>query len=240
MRAGLISLILVLTASSGLFAADLYCWIVGDASGNCLFTPSSVSNLVGKVNDLYRQVAMSFDIKDLVCTNDASLTSVDLNNESQKDRLCAIGSGIGGLELYFVNELRGRATALHRSTGVIIGPSANVQTVGHEIGHACGLRDIYDSHRETTFSITGAPSKERMPNDWGWYPTNVTQKMVVGRLLMYGYSSTQKADLSYGDIYGLHYTSSWNRVNRRWDKFWELGNAPIGFGLHGNRHPVSQ
>src|SRR5574344_493780 len=138
MRAGLISLILVLTASSGLFAADLYCWIVGDANGNCHFTPSSVSNLVGEVNDLYRQVAMSFDIKDLVCTNDASLTSVDLNNESQKAGLCAIGSGTGGLELYFVNELRGRATALHRSTGVIIGPSANGQTVGHEIGHACG------------------------------------------------------------------------------------------------------
>jgi len=240
MRAGLISLILVLTAGSGLFAADLYCWIVGDASGNCHFTPSSVSNFVSEVNDLYRQVAMSFDIKDLVCTNDAALTSVDLNNERQKARLCAIGSGTGGLELYFVNELRGRATAVQRSTGIIIGPSANGRTLGHEIGHACGLPDIYDSHRGTTLSITGAPSKERMPNDWGWYPTNVTQQVVVGRLLMYGYSSTQKADLSYGDIYGLHYTSSWNRVNRRWDKFWELSNAPIGFGLHGNRHPVSQ
>lgn len=240
MRRVLIILIMALKAGSGLFAADLYCWIIGDANGNCHFTPSSVSNLVSEVNGLYRQVAMSFDIKEMLFTNDVSLTAVDLSNELQKAKVCAIGSGTEGLELYFVNELRGRATAVHRSTGIIIGPSANGRTLGHEIGHACGLPDVYDFHRETTLSITGAPTKDRMPNDWGWYPTNVTQKMVVSRLLMYGYSSAQKADLSYGDVYGLHYTSSWNRVTRRRDKFWELSNAPIGFGLHGNRHPVSQ
>lgn len=240
MKSGLIILILMLTAGSGSFAADLYCWIIGDANGNSYFTPGSVSNLVSEVNDLYRQVAMSFEIKEVVRTNDVALTAVDLNNESQKSRVCAIGSGTGGLELYFVNELRGRAAAAHRSTGIIIGPTANGRTLGHEIGHACGLPDIYDSHRDTPLSIAGEPTKDRMPNDWGWYPTNVTQKMVVSRLLMYGYSSAQKADLTYGDVYGLHYTSSWNRVNRRWDRFWELSNAPIGFGLHGNRHPVSQ
>ena len=58
--------------------------------------------------------------------------------------------------------------------------------------------------------------------------------------LMYGYRSDVKADISYGDIYGLHYTNSWNAVTRRWDRVWLLDNAPIGFGTHGNRNPMSQ
>ena len=74
--------------------------------------------------------------------------------------------------------------------------------------HACGLSDVYDRHQETTLVVEGGPTRERMPDDWGWYPPNVMQTNIVRRLLMYGRRSDTKADISYGDVYGLCYTSS--------------------------------
>ena len=216
------------------------CWIVSDATNSGGYTAESITNIVNGVNEIYAQVCMKFEIDSISSTNDDYLANVHFTNSTQWVSLISIDNNTGMLELYFVPILDGGVTAFHSRRGIVVGPAANVRTLSHEIGHACGLPDIYDFHRDTALSITGVPTKDRMPNDWGWYPINVTHKMVVGKLLMYGYSSTQKVDLTYGDVYGLHYTSSWNRVNRRWDKFWELSNAPIGFGLHGNRHPSSQ
>lgn len=217
----------------------LHCWIVGDTN-NLIHTSASVSNLVGEVSDLYQQVGMPFSVASLTYTNDTRFMAVHLTNSVQWTVLCNLTNNTDGLELYFMNAVQGGATAFHIPSGIVVGPSANGRTVAHEIGHACGLPDIYDSHRETPLAVSGAPTKERMPEDWGWYPSNVTHKVVISRLLMYGYLSSQKADLPYGDIYGLHYTNSWNCVTEKWDKFWELGNVPIGFGHHGNRHPISK
>ena len=129
--------------------------------------------------------------------------------------------------------------AFQTSRGIVVGPDANARTIAHEIGHACGLPDIYDEDSRTSLKVEGMPSKERMPDDWGWYPPSVKQADLVRRLLMYGVYSYSKADISYGDIYGLYYTNFWNRTTRKWERVWQLNNVPIGFGRHGNRNPTS-
>ena len=123
--------------------------------------------------------------------------------------LCA-----GGLELYFIRSLSGRPTAFSRKTGIVIGPRANARTVSHEIGHTCGLPDIYNFYRGTPLAVYGAPSKDRMVDDWGWYPPSVLHSNIVERLLMYGFRSDAKADISYGDVFGLHYTFQRTRVSQ--------------------------
>lgn len=221
-------------------AVDLYCWIVADDNGASPFTEESIGGLIDEVNRLYRQVALTYRIRSLSQTNDSTLAIVRQNDTRQRKLIRAIGRGTGGLELYFVNDLRGRATALHAKTGIIVGPRANGRTLSHEIGHACGLPDIYDVHRESGLSVSGFPMRTRMPNDWGHYRRGVTQRDIIKRLLMYGYTNETKADLTYGDVYGLHYTSSWDPVRRVWEKSWHLNNAPVGFVLHGIRNPSSE
>ncbi len=218
----------------------LKCWIVSGNRDDADWTAQSVSNHIDGVNQIYSQVCMKFTIHSISSTNDAYLANVNLTNTVQWMTLTSIEQNTGMLELYFVSELEGRATAFQTSRGIVIGPHANARTIAHEIGHACGLPDIYDEDSETSLKVEGMPSKERMPDDWGWYPQSVKQADLVRRLLMYGVYSDTKADISYGDVYGLYYTNFWNQTTRKWERVWQLNNVPVGFGLHGNRNPASR
>lgn len=233
-----ISLSVLFSASAN--EVKLCCWIVRNNDGAAGFTATEVTNLVSGVNQIYRQVAMSFVIDSLSYTNNTYLSDLVYSNRAQRNAICNITNNTGALELYFIHELNGSPTAFHNINGIVIGPSANERSVSHEIGHACNMRDIYDVHQGTSLSVTGFPAKVRMPDDWGWYPPSLTHADLVKKLLMYGFKSNIKTDISYGDIYGLRYTNSWNSARRDWDKNWFLDLVPIGFGLHGNRHPVSQ
>ena len=241
MRVLVLSLILCCLARSlSADAVRMKCWLVSSGVNTGGHTAETVSNMVNGVNEMYMQVCMRFIVDSISYTNDAYLANVHLTNHVQWTVLSSIEQNTGKLELYFVPILEGGATAFHTPSGIVVGPSANVRTLSHEIGHACGLPDIYMRHRGTAYRVLGAPNKGRMPDDWGWYPSTVTHAEVVKRLLMYGYRSDVKADISYGDIYGLHYTNSWNAATRRWDRVWLLDQAPIGVGTHGNRNPMSQ
>ena len=69
------------------------------------------------------------------------------------------------------------------------------------------------------------------------YPNGLQQADLVKRLLMYGHSSSDKADIPYGDVEGLWYESVWDPTNRVWLKDWHLSPAYVGFFLHYNPHP---
>ena len=79
-----------------------------------------------------------------------------------------------------------------------------------------------------------------MPHDWGWYPSETTQADILGRLLMYGCTSDSKADIPFGDVYGLYYVNSWNPISWGYDRDWRLGLAPVGFEAHATRCPASR
>ncbi len=236
---------LLISLGSAVFASPtkLYCWIVCDDEGRSPHSEVSLSNQVASLNRIYSQVAMSFSIESISYTNSTRLSFVDYTNDVQNAELCNLTNGTDGLELYFVKSITCDVDAFHWALGVVVGEQANDTTLAHEIGHACGLSDIYDSYScETDLVVTGMPQKVYFTHDWGWYPENVTQAQLVQRQLMYGYNtgSTHKGDISRGDVYGLWYEQVWNPSRNAYDKVWQLGLAPVGFKLHGNRHPVSE
>lgn len=231
---------LVLLSVCGLSSpVKLYCWIVKNDRGESPHSEASISNQVVSLNRIYSQVGMSFCVESISYTNSTRLTNVNYTNDVLNAELCGLTNGTDGLEVYFVKSITHRVDAFHWASGIVVGEGVNDTTLAHEIGHACGLADIYDAYsRETNLAVTGMPQKVYFTHDWGWYPENVTQAQMVQRLLMYGYNtdSAHKGDISRGDVYGLWYQYVSGTTNR----VWQLGLAPVGFKLHGNRHPVSQ
>lgn len=221
-------------------AVKLHCWIVGNDDGETSFSEDSVRDIVEGVNQIYAQVAMSFDVSSVSFTNDTRLSDLVYSDAAQRNAICGITNNTDGIELYFIRYLEGHPMAFFKRDGIVIGHRANVRTVAHEIGHACGLKDIYDRRKDAGLSVEGAPSESRMPLDWGWYPPDVTQADILKRLLMYGYASDEKADISFGDVYGIYFVSSWNPVSQRYEREWLLDLAPVGFEANGSRNLVSR
>ncbi len=218
----------------------LHCWIVANDRGDTPHSAESICRQVEMANRIYTQVAMSFTIESISYTNSTRLTDVVYTNSTQIAELCGLTNGTGGLEVYFVNSITDDTDGFQTPSGIVVGGITTDTVLAHEIGHACGLCDIYDFGNG--MSVTGMPQKAYFTHDWGWYPENVTQAQIVQRLLMYGYSmdSTYKGDLSRGDVYGAWYEYKWNSMLNSYYKQWHLSNAPVGFKLHGNRHPASE
>lgn len=219
----------------------LHCWVVRFEDESSNWTTDQISNQVNRANALFSQVAMSFELASINFTNDTSLVSISYTNTAQQVAVCGIANGTGGLEVYFVEEVKDGAVAFQNPSGIVIGHRLLSQNIlAHELGHACGLDDIYDVHAETDLLVLGRPDVSRLTHDWGWYPDHVFQVDIIRRLLMYGYTSENNADISRGDIYGLWCQYTLNDEGTAWNKSWQLSNAPVGFKLHGNRHPVSE
>jgi len=157
-------------------------------------------------------------------------------------------NGFDGLKLCFVNTITSVTTATsvtnalggnNNPYGTIVATGyANAplspRVLGHEFGHACGLRDIYVSN--TTHKVTGEIEKARMPWDWGggFYPLGLMQADLIKQLLMYGWvEEGAGTDIPTSTIYGVWY--EW--VNRQRD--WKLDLAPVGLDSM-NRQPNHQ
>ena len=232
-------LVIIFASLTSAETIGLHCWIVANNEGVSSHSYSSVTNDVIELNKIFAQVAMSFSIQSVTYTNSTHLTNIVFTNDQHIAELCSITNGTGGLEVYFVETISDYANAVRVPSGIAISSTHNRTTLAHEVGHACGLADIYESYRETNLSVTGMPCKAWLPRDWGWYPENVSQVDLIQRLLMYGYDTTSKGDISRGDVYGLSYEYTWNPTRNDWDKSWRLGVIPVGFKDHGTRQPVS-
>ena len=62
----------------------------------------------------------------------------------------------------------------------------SIRAVAHEIGHACGLRDVYvSSHDETSLTVTGEITRDRLDTAWGgtgersFYPGGLQQAQLL-------------------------------------------------------------
>lgn len=121
--------------------------------------------------------------------------------------------------------------------GTLIASNATGRILAHEVGHACGLEDVYVSRpNETSLYLDGLATEARMPGDWGggFYPKGASQAEVIMRLLMYGVqdeSSFEQGDVTSGKVYGLGY---------RWagsSKVWSLDKFKTGFDGMTTRQP---
>lgn len=219
----------------------LRCAIISSDEGSILMSKETVSNKITEVNRIFRQVAMSFEITYCICTNDMTLTDVSKTNVRQRERLYSMIPNGDGLKLFFVNSIMDDAVAFWNPFGIIIEKSATSKDVAHEIGHACGLEDIYSECVGSNFviEVSGPISKARMPDDWGRYSSDADQRDFVKRLLMYGADDGDGLDISYGDVDGVWQDAANVDVAYVNSNCWHTSLAPVGFHYHGNRHPRS-
>ena len=220
-------------------------------------TPEQVTNLIAGVNRIYEQVGMRFVLESVSTTNvldtwaDIYFRSND-HDEPKCNAICNIAQNTNGLELYFVHSFDSPIAGFNQRnsqdeiTGIILPPDVTHITLAHEIGHSCGLRDIYindsqyDHHNSTLLSpVSGPPNYSRLPKDWGctshdihYYLPIVDQPMLIRDLLMHGHSSQSKADIPLGDIEGIWYTERGNGDSA------VLSLAPVSFEHNATRNPV--
>lgn len=222
---------------------NVHAYIVCSTNGHAAETSAGVSALLDGANDIWRQVGVSFQLASCnYITNDAWLTVVYTNGTwPLSNTIKSYASGTGGVECYFVDEIE-NANALTSSNGVLFSSNGNFRTLAHELGHACGLVDIYVRHDGTNLSVTGEVSSVSLGVEWGsettngYYPRRTMQAAEIRKLLMYGVGNDTKADISYGDVQGLWYYRDTSQLAQQ---HWQISPAPVGFFQHGNPHPVS-
>ena len=235
--------------------APVTVWIVRDNNGgDAPITQGEIAPIITDANKILKQKALTLqwsgtanytnreewlDITDAMNPTNAVLFSL-LN--------CT--NNTGGLEVYFTKTLKDGdiglggvntywGLALSKGDGSDEhGYSGHV--LAHEIGHQCGLDDIYVSMTNmTTLVVEGTLSSIRLPRDWGegYYPRNLMQGDLIQRILMYGVSSGPTSypgiDIPSGQVYGLCYTNA----PVTGDKIWYLDMAKVGQSDISNQTP---
>ncbi|HLV30704.1 MAG TPA: hypothetical protein VKY57_03935, partial [Chitinispirillaceae bacterium] len=203
-----------------------------DADGNKILTDDDLKQILGTVNEIYKQVAMKFVRHDIDpgkvgAINDSLKIDYyrEISDTTDFYNLVDLDGGTGGVEVYFVQSLynntngvnskRGAAVAVYRGTSKK--PLVSIaRTAAHELGHATGLEDIYDIAKDGT-SISGdiLPSGALLPMDCNldacFYDTTkatYSYYNILRKLLMYGYavagdSELEKYDIPRGKVFGV-------------------------------------
>lgn len=210
-----------LIAMSSFGQVPLHVFIICSSNGVPAASGANVATFLPTVNAIFGQVAMEFYIASTtVITNGAWFTMPARSDGfATYQAMQSYASGTGGLELYCIQAISDRSGTIRGlnlsagkvSDGLTITAQANAYTLAHELGHACNLRDIYDfrparSGNPAVDIGTEGPKEVWMPKDWGggYYRQGITQKEIVQKLLMYGYTSDTKADIPLGQIHGIN------------------------------------
>lgn len=235
--------------SQSIVTVDTY--IICPSTGQPPFQVSTLPTIFCDVNDIWRQAGISFQSGNTTfVTNDAWLSLEYINDDWPVGySIVNYAQGTGHIECYLIGNIEG-ANGLRFEGGIILPANSLAlgKTLAHELGHACGLNDIYDEIEigNIRISVTGNVSSVTLQQEFGstttngYYATNTMQADVIQRLLMYGIDHESAVDIPYDDIKGLWYSNWWDSTNGVWQKSWDLSPAPVGFFIHGNPHPVSQ
>ena len=128
----------------------IHVYIICDADGTPAVSTNTVNVWVTEANRIYRQAAMSFNVasvEHVVNTN-----WFEINNDAEFRQMCSYASNTDGLELYcvdYINGAHGKHSDLRLAygdlrRGMAVKAGAPLTTLAHELGHACGLVDLYD------------------------------------------------------------------------------------------------
>ena len=126
--------------------------------------------------------------------------------------------------------------------GIVIASNAPMSVMAHEIGHSCGLRDIYDENGDKSISLTNLVRQSWEPQDWSgglgtqYYHPNTPQTWIISHLLMYGYAaySLSVRDIPLGTVWGIY--------NQAGSTNYDFGQVKVGLDNNGsplNRNPFS-
>ena len=189
-------------------------WIVGNKDGTYYASDAAnVSNLIVGVNKIYEQIGVSFYVDSISYTNSEEWLDISSNSGCdaiKRRRLTDITQNSGGLELYFIDKVSPIALGNHDRYGIVLSTNVTAKIISHEIGHAFGSSDVYPTRRVGGAAPLPDSSvcEARAPGDWSngegcrYYMPGLTQKDLIGRLLMCGFGYPDAIDLSTGSIYG--------------------------------------
>lgn len=219
----------------------LYIWIVADnlAGSNSVFDQPTVRQWVAKTNEIFMQAGMRFEIPTGGINYVPYATYKDIDSVPEGEALVEYPQTSNftredGLEIFFVNKIANVAGLSYPQKGIIVSKvlevpitleddsvttteySTRFLTLAHELGHACGLEDIYPdsfwklnvnslwmkkdcTYKKIPDSIMSVP---------GYYNYYLMHENLIERLLMYGasindsYVFFDKYDISSGKVYG--------------------------------------
>ncbi len=177
----------------------IYAYIIC-SNGVPAVSVDTVNAWVAEANRIYRQVAMTFVLESVqhVISNDW----FNIGNYIELLQMCAHASNTGGLELYCVNNM-GAAGVNLTGCGMAVRANAKLYVLAHEIGHACGLRDIIDSPVGIAVSeaLSGA-SNWSGGEGTGYHDPALKHDALVRRLLMHHVAGLQKVDIPRAGVTG--------------------------------------
>ena len=205
-------------------SVKLTVWIVGDDFGTYYpIEEPAVSNMVAYANKTFEQIGVSFYIDTISYTNHYAWLKICDNAGNQdlvkRRELVDITKNSNGLEIYFIDNIGKNIKANNDLYGIVVSTNWTISTLAHEIGHSFGCADIYTTHRDNT-SIglsDNKPKRNHAPYDWNngdgcrYYNPDLTQKQLIERMLMCGYETGFRKDISAGSVYGFNRTNE--RVN---------------------------
>ena len=234
----------------------IHAMILEGADGPCR-TQTEVEQMIVKVNEVYSQIGMEFVLSSCVITNVNSDATICEEGETNATHLCFdqlvdFMSNTGGVECYFVNDFvkventPSYINGLADLKGIAIAKTGSYTTLAHEIGHVCDTRDIYTEYGGEGLNLTTEKiSFDKCCDDWNggccgsscggarYYSSGQQMESIVMKLLMYGYASEDKRDMTLGDVFGVNYNSQENE--------YEKSITNIGFkDAAGFKKPVSQ
>lgn len=108
-----------------------------------------------------------------------------------------------------------RTLAANDKNGMLLTKKADARSWAHEIGHACGLDDIYGSRSDRFIPETESFEWRHAMDDWNngsagartigsrYYRRNKTHVEAIKNLLMYGYNVLTALDIPRGDVEGV-------------------------------------
>jgi len=181
----------------------LHFFIIYDANGNPSVTETEIDLWVTELNRIYRQVAMRFTKGSVTHVKDKPhLFHID--NRAQFQELCAYASNTGGLEVYCVDWLYDGVAGRHSRWGLAVTAGAPTYVLAHEIGHACGLTDIWEGTLGNTLISEELVGWQNWSGGTGtgYYPQDLKHADLLKRLLMYRYTGDNRVDIPLGGVKG--------------------------------------
>ena len=228
---------------------DVYAVAKEDASFVSI-SRDGFEDLMTEVNAIFSQVALSFELRSYNVVPNDRLLSIESKSEFL-DVLDACPS-TNGVPVYVFQSIEGADDGYAlEDRGCGIEASAGSRALAHELGHMCGLADIYATVNTApgggasteVFSVREEMAREELqPMDWGRCRKGTTQGDLIDRMLMCGHryvNGPAGIDITAGDVYGVRIAPELvtNAITGEVSRRYEKGMAEVGFLLHGNRNP---
>ncbi|MBQ9432481.1 MAG: hypothetical protein IJU44_13120 [Kiritimatiellae bacterium] len=196
----------------------LHFYVMRD-NGVPIADPLTISNMVVGVNHIFAQAAMEFYVADIYNMDvNSSSDWLSHNTHDSVVKMFSFTNVVDGLEIYLTqtlpNDVDGYGVRIMGSyinrdnLGIAVDITKNNldEALAHEIGHSCGLNDIYVG---TSVEMWKPPTILTMrPDNWtgdttiNYLPYDICHSNVVIRQLMNGVHVIGQRDLPFAGIYG--------------------------------------